>query len=79
MEHYTDKRRWNDETKAWEFDEPQDLCLSRSNALLAYLDKELQQARRDASDDKGTVYGKVRSGEAIAYANVIQWIKNVGR
>ncbi len=35
MEHYTDGRHWNDETKAWELDEPQEVGLSRSNALLS--------------------------------------------
>ena len=52
---------------------------SEFSALLAYLDENLQDARRDANDDKDSVYGKVRAGEAIAYANVIQWIKSVGR
>jgi len=44
--------------------------------LLAHLDCELQEARIDANQDKADVYGKVRAGEANAYANVIRWVKS---
>ena len=44
------------------------------NKLLAYLNEQLQEARKNASDDKDTAYGKVCVGEALAYADVVKWV-----